>query len=212
MHLKGYLQPIHLRTTKSDVWVFDQLFVSKGYDIHVPFEVKNVIDGGANIGLSAVFLSHKYPSAQIVAIEPDTENFEMIEKNTAMYPLVTKLKRGLWDKECYLNIKQAPGTESWAFETEEATVPSKNSIHSITIDGIMEKMGWDYIDILKIDIEGAEKALFAGDVSKWLPKVKVIFIELHEWLQPGITQLFHEVIKPYGFSVYKNRENLICIR
>ncbi len=210
--LHPYPYPIYLRVLKTDVLVFDQIFVARGYDVKIPFEVKNIIDCGANIGLSAVYFLKKFPGSAIVAIEPDTENFEMIKRNTEHYPLITSMKRGVWDKECYLNIKMHNRTDSWSFETEEVPIPDANSVHSITIDVVMKQMGWEQVDILKIDIEGAEKKLFSGDVSKWLSKVKAIFIELHEGLQPGVTHLFNEVMKAHNFSISRSRENLICIK
>lgn len=53
-------------------------------------------------------------------------------------------------------------------------------IESITIDQILELKKWDTIDILKIDIEVAEKELFEDNYKSWLPKVKVIYPETHD--------------------------------
>ncbi len=45
-----------------------------------------------------------------------------------------------------------------------------NVVRAITIDDIMGQFGMTAIDILKIDIEGAEKDVFEGDVDSWLPQ------------------------------------------
>jgi FkbM family methyltransferase len=51
------------------------------YDIHFPFEIKNIIDAGANIGLASVYFSQRFVNSTIVAIEPSKENFEILSKN-----------------------------------------------------------------------------------------------------------------------------------
>ena len=54
------------------------------------------------------------------------------------------------------------------------------------------------IDILKIDIQGAEKRVFSGDTS-WLNVTTYLFVEVHDRFVDGC---FHEVAaaaKQYGF-------------
>jgi Methyltransferase FkbM domain len=85
-------------------------------------------------------------------------------------------------------------------------------IEATTIDEIMSNMHWDELDILKIDIEGAEKAVFEKSADLWLSKVKSIFIELHDDIQPGTSKLFFEMMEKYSFTCEKKRENWICIR
>jgi hypothetical protein len=49
----------------------------------------------------------------------------------------------------------------------------------------MSEFGGREVDILKIDVEGAELELFSANVSAWLPYVKLITIETHERFRPG---------------------------
>ena len=51
-------------------------------------------------------------------------------------------------------------------------------VDCVTVPEIMQRVGWDYIDLLKVDIEGGEVALFK-DASQWIGKVGVIVGELH---------------------------------
>ncbi|MEO7310306.1 MAG: FkbM family methyltransferase [Chitinophagaceae bacterium] len=209
--IDGYAQTIHLRKRTADIEVFDQIFISKGYDMSLPFSVKRIVDCGANIGLAAIFLNAKHKGSHVVMIEPEDKNFSMCLKNIDSSTAFTALKKGLWKNNCYLKITDSED-ESWAFKIEETLDPREAMVEAITIDEIMARMKWDEIDILKIDIEGAEKSVFEGDIDRWLPKVKSIFIELHDNLQPGTSDLFFGVMKKYGFSFTKNRENWICIR
>ena len=59
-----------------------------------------------------------------------------------------------------------------------------------TVDDIMAEYACDAIDLLKIDIEGGEREVFA-DASKWIDKVGVLVAELHERYQVGCTRNFY---------------------
>ena len=66
--------------------------------------------GVPNIGYASVFYANKYPEAEVLAIEPDSSNFEMVEKNTFNYPNIKRIQSAIWGKSTYLKIKN-PETE-----------------------------------------------------------------------------------------------------
>ena len=55
-----YKGPFYLRPKTTDYFTFDQVFLRNQYNINFPFEVRNIIDAGANIGLASVYFSQKY--------------------------------------------------------------------------------------------------------------------------------------------------------
>jgi FkbM family methyltransferase len=52
-----------------------------------------------------------------------------------------------------------------------------NSIQAYTIRSVMKMMNTDFIDILKIDIEGSEKEIFESGYEEWLSLTKIIIVE-----------------------------------
>jgi hypothetical protein len=80
----------------------------------------------------------------------------------------------------------------------------------------MKEQGIDYIDILKIDIEGAEREIFR-DPSSWIEKVDSLIIELHECMKPGCYRSFYNGSNGFddewqqGEKVYLTRSRS-CIR
>ena len=70
---------------------------------------------------------------------------------------------------------------------------------------LMRNYDLSQIDVLKMDIERAKKQLFLKNYEQWLPKVKMIIIELHEWLKPGCSKSFFEAVQKtfvnYSYSV-----------
>mgnify|MGYP000361339186 CR=1 FL=1 len=55
-------------------------------------------------------------------------------------------------------------------------------------------------DLLKIDIEGAEKELFSENTDYWLGKVNMIIIELHDWMRKDCSKNFYSAIKKYKYK------------
>src|ERR1700730_4260267 len=74
---KGARQPILLRGgTSSDSAVFRQIFIEQEYQslFGMP-DVKCILDLGANTGLASVAFLNRFPNAQVVAVEPDPDNY-----------------------------------------------------------------------------------------------------------------------------------------
>lgn len=205
-----YKGSFYLRPNTSDYYTFDQVFLRDQYNIHFPFELKNIIDAGANIGLASVYFSHKYPQSNIVAIEPSKENFEILSQNIAPYLNVKAFCKGLWNKDVHLAITNTDGVKN-AFMVAETTAGDPNSIPAICIPTIMREQAWDKIDLLKIDIEGSEKEVFETNYETWLPKTRAVVIELHDNMKRGTSKSVFKAISQYNFSFDMQDENLIFI-
>ncbi len=206
----GVKYPLELSNFTCDVTTLFKIFYSKEYDIQLNETPSVIIDCGANVGLSAVFFANKYPDAKIVAIEPDEQNFKFLKQNTTPYKNVICLKKAVWSDSLAMKLNNV-GTGSWGFQTAVAAATDTNTIDSITIPEIMESNGFAKIDLLKIDIEGAEKELFSANFDSWLPKTKVIAIELHGFLDKEIPDIFYNTISQYSFKCYDQGENVICV-
>lgn len=201
---------VHMRKGTSDFKVFKQVMAFGQYNYNglngTP--VKTVIDLGANIGLSAVFFKTKYPDAQVIALEPEKHNYDLMVKNLSGYSNVHSLNNAIWYEDKDLNLYDG-GRGEYAFRVVEATGNNVGTTAGITINDIVEKYQLSSIDILKIDIEGAEKELFSYNYKNWLPKVRCIMIELHDGDHPGCTTAFFRAIADRDFTMFCQGENII---
>lgn len=168
------------------------------YAVEPTAPATRILDLGANIGASAIYFQRRFPAAQIACVEPSPGNLPMLERNSRLNALSVTIF------DC------AVGTESGTttfFDTADPScctlLPGNRNnatgvnVSLITVPEIMACMGWDHIDVLKIDIEGYEKYLFA-DAPEWLSHVSAIVGEIHEGY--GIAQLRHD-LAPFGFDV-----------
>ena len=183
----GIPDPVHVRLRTSDVSVLSQVFLTEGYKLELLKQPRVIVDAGANIGLTSIYYASKYPDARIFAIEPESSNYAMLKTNTEPYAQITAVHAGLWKSNTALDVID-PCLGKFGFQTRDHCRMndscSAESVPGVTIDRLMADYGIGYIDILKIDIEGAEKEVFAN-ATPWINKVGIIEIEIHDRLMPG---------------------------
>ena len=211
LQVQGSRSPFFFREGTTDAWVFRQIFVQRQYEVEVSSEPHLIIDAGANIGCASVFFAGRYPQATILAIEPDAANFEMLRMNAAPYRNIVPIRAAVWGRPEVLAIAN-PNSKSWEFQTRQASAGDADTVVGLTIDELLTWAGAPRIDILKIDIEGAEKQVFSGPYDRWLGRVGAIFAELHDRLEPECTETFRLATAPYGFIETQRGEDLILRR
>ncbi len=207
--IKKLNHPFSLRNNPYDYATFEEVLLREDYNLNLGFVPKTIIDAGANIGLTSVYLASKYPTAKIVSLEPEHGNFQMLVQNAANYENIMPVEAGVWNKKALLAIKDNGGGNN-AFTVEEVPAKNESTIQAFSIAAIMQQNGWKKIDLLKMDIEGSEKVVFESDVDSWLPFTRVLVIELHERMVPGCSAAVFSALDKYQFSRVEKGENIIC--
>ncbi|MBI5382929.1 MAG: FkbM family methyltransferase [Opitutae bacterium] len=211
LHSRKYGTTIHLRPGTSDQFTFGQVFLFQQYDIALPFVPRRIVDAGANVGLSALYFAHRYPEAVIATLEPSAENQAQIQLNTAVHASrMRHFPMGLWRRDGALAISN-PYRSHDSFIVTETEPATPGAIPAICLPTLLRELQWDSIDLLKIDIEGAEKEVFAEGYESWLPRTRAIYIELHDFMQKGCSQAVFRALSRYRFSLSLRDENLVFI-
>ena len=157
-----------------------------------------VLDCGANIGLSVIYLKKICPTATIIAFEPDKNNFELLQKNIASHGLqnVELKNEAVWKEETMLSFG-SEGTMSSKIVFDKEAHPSTLTKAVRLKDYLNRK-----IDFLKIDIEGAEYQVLC-DISDNLSFVKNLFVEYHGMFGQvsELSELF-DLFSKKGFRYY----------
>lgn len=180
----GLAHPVKLRAHTSDLEVFCQIFGHAELNNEFDHPVSYIIDAGANIGLSSIFLANKYRDVVIDAVEVSASNIELLEMNVGPYPNISVIQKGLWGRSATLKIKN-PQAEPWAFIVEETRHGDPDGIETVSVSDLLQARGKNAVDILKIDIEGAEAEVFGATGTPWLSSVNCLMIELHDHIKPG---------------------------
>ena len=201
-----------VRINTSDEVLIKTIFTGQEYLVPIEnFQPKLIIDCGANVGYSAVFFANQYPAAKIIAVEPELMNYKMLTYNTNFYDSIYCIRSAIWNKETFVEVKDV-GLGAWGFMTFDAA-SNADALPATTVSKLLASSGFDSIDLLKVDIEGAEKEVFgADDVHDWLSKTKVIAIEIHDRMKRGCAMAVFGAVSKYNFYYTQRGENLFFIR
>ncbi len=212
LRTKDARYPLNARYSTSDLEGFEQIFVHKEYspldNIRDP---TTIIDCGAYVGYSTVYFLNRFPNARVVAVEPDRENFLFSKSNLAPYEdRVLLLHSAIWSRSAGLTVirgKYRDGQE-WANQVRECCSGETPEVEATDLLSLMDKAGFDEVDLLKIDIEGAERVVFTGVCGKWLDRVRNIAIELHD---NECKSAFFSALAGYRYDLYRSGELTVCL-
>ncbi len=173
-----------------------EIFVDEIYKQNLPSR-PYIIDCGANIGLSVIYMKNLYPLATIIAFEPDERNFELLKNNIGNFGFeqVEIRREAVWIQNTIIQFSSEGSMSS--------RIDSNNSGNTVPVKAIRLK---DYInktvDFLKIDIEGAEFEVM-NDISGQLHFVNHLFLEYHGTFEQNaeLSHLF-ELLVEKGFTYY----------
>jgi FkbM family methyltransferase len=210
LDLKGYSHPVYARYGSSDLDVLYQVFIEKEYSCLDDLQdAKVILDCGANVGYTSVYLLNQYNAAHVMAIEPDDENIKVFEKNLAPYSSKVSLVRsGIWSHKTGLSIDRGGGDgREWAIQVKETQVGQEPDLYARDISDLLKTSGFQHIDILKMDIEGSEAVVFSKNYDGWLCKVRNIAIELHG---KNCEKTFFKALAEYNYKLSTQGELTVC--
>ncbi len=198
--------PVYFRGIRSDELMFEQIFINKEYAIKVPFKPEIILDLGANVGYASLYFITRFPDARIIAVEPEENNFKAAVKNLEHYKNIELIRGAVWNISGIINVIDSGYGEA-AYMVQEGLIT--NPVKALTVEEIIRQRDISQIDILKIDIEGAEKELFDSGYESWLPLAKILIIETHDRYKPGTSRSLCKAICQYDFSLELSGENLV---
>lgn len=193
---------LYFRGKTSDMKCIYQIFVEDQYPALDMPSSPNVIDLGAYAGYFAMLTHIRHPSSRICCVEPDAENFELLQKNVGDLPGVTCIRAAAGGSAGAVRAVN-PNSPHWARKFSPGDGDG-GDIEQVTIPDLMDRSGFDTLDILKIDIEGAEGELI-GSASDWLHHVRFMIIEIH----PNQWKAVFEGLTEYDYSSALRGENIV---
>jgi FkbM family methyltransferase len=146
---KGLRHAVWLRGKTSDRMVLRSIFVERQYALP-PGPVRRILDAGANVGYSAVYFAQQHPEAEIIAVEPEADNFELLKKNASPYANIHPVRGAIWTDRAGVRISN-PDSASWSFQCESCGNQSGTVVPSFRVEDLMEQFGWPDIDVVKTE-------------------------------------------------------------
>lgn len=208
VYIKNIKHPIYLRGGSYDTNIFYQIFIEEHLNFYIQKELNTILDLGANIGLSTIYLKNKYPFALVICLEPDPSNFSLLLKNIKKYTSIIALQAGVYSREANLFLLDiGEGEASYQVSLESTDLPIVTTVSCFSLDSIMSNYKLDHIDLVKIDIEGAEEEVLLQN-NQWVDNITYMAVEIHESFKPG---LYDKIVQKYDsdFIIYPHGEYTI---
>ena len=176
LKLRGYGSGIAFRPGTADVSALIQNLIREEYGrLSKDFRPEWIVDAGAYIGDVSLYFLNRFPSARVVALEPSAANYALAQVNLEPYgDRARLLNRGLWSQSCTLNIA---GEFTGAHLSSTDTGGER--IECVNVSQLMSSLSLPRIDILKLDIEGAETEVLLVNSDEWLAKTRMVIVEFH---------------------------------
>lgn len=212
VRLRGVRHPIFIRWNTSDHFVLRQMFAEEQYKECRAVEPGGVvIDCGANVGCSAVYFLNRWPTARVIAIEPDGGNAALCRKNLARYGnRAVTVEAALWS--CDTQLRVARGTYrdglDWSHQTLPCSEGESGDVRAVTMPSLIARFGLDRVALVKIDIEGAEEQVFNTDCDSWLARTDNLAIELHG---PACEAALFNALSRFRFHLVRHEEITYCL-
>jgi FkbM family methyltransferase len=202
----------------SDINVFKQIFENEEYK--VIYEILNslgqnnysMIDAGANIGLTTLYLSDKLANFKSILIEPDKNNFDQLIGNIGQNDFfldATCINKALSSssKKMFSLANNFRDELDWSIRTLEDEF---GTVESIDLYDLVNQFPETPIDLLKMDIEGGEFEIFSNDKDcTFLKHFKVVAIEIHD--EVGDRKEIETQLARYNFTFFNSGELTIGI-
>lgn len=203
-----------MRTHTSDRDVLWQVFIQGEYEPVELSDPKTIIDLGANVGYASAYFLSKYPTAAVLAVEPDPDNYKMCCRNLAPCGQRAKIVQGAAWPEC-AKLALDKGTyldgRDWATRVKlgikSGGSNTDSQINGYDVATLISLCGSSNIDLLKIDIERSELELFARGTESWLPQIKNLCVELHGL---DCQEIFFRALSNYSYELSSPCDVTIC--
>lgn len=195
---------LQVRKGTSDARCFGQVFIDREYRILNDLNhVKTIIDCGAYVGYSSAYFLSRWPECELLAIEPDPGNFGQCCENLKPYAHANILNGAVWShgKGLISSESQYRDGAEWSKQFRECKEGEPANIGSIDLGAICQIYGLESISLLKMDVEGAEAAIFSAPDLSWIDKVDCLVIETHDDADCGkCSEIVHEAMTARGFA------------
>jgi FkbM family methyltransferase len=143
--------------------VLDEIFRQAIYPLDGVGDPGTIVDLGSHVGASILFFRRRFPDARIVGFEPDPANFRKLSRNVGHLSGVELHNIAIAAADGPVEFYESGAYDGWASSLTRSTPWQRPvQVEGRTLESALAACGIERIDLLKIDVEGAEYAILGG--------------------------------------------------
>jgi FkbM family methyltransferase len=180
---------------------FIGMFVKEEYSVPLPTATPTIVDCGGNIGMAMLYFKVRYPAAKVVCFEPNPAGCDLIERHVRENNLrdvtLNRVACGATPGEASFFVNKTDSIVS-SFDRERAQADHEIRVPVVRLSESISGP----VDLLKIDVEGAEWAILEEMIgSGKMPLIRSMIIEYHHQIggRPAALSKFLRMIEENGF-------------
>ncbi|MFM9442411.1 FkbM family methyltransferase [Streptomyces acidiscabies] len=189
-----------VRKNQSDLLILWQIFLRRFYELDTAYHLDQdidtldtIVDLGGNTGLAAAYLDARYRPRTLLTVEPIDESRAVLEHNAALAGTGWKIDpravaggeaevefavSGFWDTcTAVREVEKLRSTRPYRLENRLA-LPHR-TLAATAVDRLLADHGIGHVDLLKVDVEGSERDIFAAP-RPWMRQVERVVLEVHD--------------------------------
>ncbi len=186
-----------LRPRTGDFFILHEIFTNTCYRLPEALveRAATIMDLGANIGMTTLFFSQYFPDAKYICVEPNPANTAVLRRNlSSLGDRAEVIEAAISDSSGQSTFDDSGW--SWGGHLID-NADSGRPIRCCTVDQILAESRVGTIDLLKVDVEGAERRIFRNTPA-WLARVRCMIVELHDGYSLSD---FERDVFPAGFTI-----------
>jgi len=168
-------------------------------------DAETIFDVGANVGQTAKTYRRLFPSSRIWSFEPFPASYESLRhalSDQRFHPISVALSDQIGTSTLHVGVASITNS----FLVRESDTGKSIEVQTDTVDHFCREHGIDRIDILKVDVEGAESRVFRGAQEMFSrDAIRSVFVEVYfDPVYEGMPLMWdlHAQLGRFGFRLH----------
>ena len=158
------------------------VFLEDEYNMDVlrGISMRRILDLGANVGMASLALKAQFPEAEFVLVEPDPRNISRLKRAVAMNNMNAIVVEAAVAEHSGQQLLRFSGNPTCsALDTSQMHEHTHSvEVRCMTVGELLKEASWEWVDLVKLDIEGAEEVVLTRN-NDWLSSVHALIMEIH---------------------------------
>ena len=167
--------PLFFRRGTSDLTNMVRVFLRQRYAVPLKSAPRYILDLGAYVGYSAVYLANRFPDSEILCAEAMAGNFPVLLLNTLPYQRIACRNIAVWGHSTRLSPHSIEGGDA-GVQMADGVEHGGISCDAVTIASMLQFARWPRVDLVKCDIGGGEASVFADPRLSWRDTMDVLVV------------------------------------